>query len=73
MRSLEFTDAAFVRSHMAIPKGRGSWAFQESQGTRAFDRELVGEVVWAPGSLTLTEAKRWMADTGHTGLWAILP
>jgi hypothetical protein len=47
--SLRFDSRQFLLSHMRQPSGRGSWAFGFSLGDRS---------PWfAPGSLTLTEAK----------------
>jgi hypothetical protein len=58
MQTPEFTDAAFRRSHGRAPRGRGSWAFQVSTTARAFDADCVGEVWFAPGSVTFAEARR---------------
>jgi hypothetical protein len=58
---------------MNPPRGRGCWAFQPTTNPTAYDSQLVGEIYWAPGSCTLTEAKAALAATGATGLWAILP
>ena len=47
--SIEFDDRKFRLSHTRKPAGRGSWAFSFSVGS---------EAAWfAPGSLSLTEAK----------------
>lgn len=68
----EFTTAAFERSHGHRPRGSGSWAFQRSTGWTAFDRELVGEVVWVQGTLTAArkEAARLL---GNPACVAVLP
>jgi len=48
MLTVTFDDMPYKRSHMAPPKGRGSWAF-------AFEGR---EPIFSP-SMTLTEAKKW--------------
>lgn len=48
---IEFRTTAFELSHGKKPAGRGSWAFL-----------VMGETVFAPGSLKLAEAKKWMRD-----------
>lgn len=69
-----FTNAAFVRSHGKNPSGRGSWIFCASRTEIAFTDDVnAASLVIAPHSLTLTEAKRWMAEQGNTGLWAVMP
>lgn len=75
MAKLEFTNAAFVRSHGRNPSGRGSWAFQETVDWSAFDRDLRGDVWFAPGSCTLTEAKKAAREhfAGCEGILAVLP
>lgn len=69
-----FTDRPYRRSHGAAPRGRGSWAFQASRTDTAFDRDLEGDVLWSPGAMTLTEAKRWASSQvpAHF-LLAVLP
>lgn len=67
----EFTAAAFVRSHRRSPKGRGSWAFQRTVRSTAFDAELFGPIEFFTG--TLTEAKKAARAAGFTGLVAVLP
>lgn len=54
MPKIIFETDAYVRSHDKQPRGRGSWAFgyADASGTE----ELT---VFSPGSMTLTEAKRW--------------
>ena len=52
------TTAAFVRSHGRHPKGVGCWAFQQCTDERAFDSHMVGDVYFAQGGTTLTQAKR---------------
>lgn len=68
---LEFTDAAFIRSHGKPPRGRAGWLFQKSKTRTAFDRDLHGEIVCFSG--TLTDAKHQAQACGMTGVWAILP
>lgn len=72
MRTHEFTNRAFIRSHGKNPSGRGAWAFQESVSDMAFDRDLRGDIVWAPFG-TLTEARAWVRATQPFGLWAVMP
>lgn len=45
---IEFNTSPFVRSHLHLPRGRGSWAFDLG----------VGEVAFSP-SMTYAEAKKW--------------
>lgn len=54
---VEFYTTTYERSHSAKPKGRGGWAFIVMDG----DREH--ETVFAPGAMTLAQAKKWMR--GH--------
>lgn len=68
---IEFTDAAFLRSHGRAPRGRGSWALQATTADRAFDAHLFGPISWHQG--TLSEAKAALRAAGASGLWAILP
>ena len=63
---VEFFADEYQRNHGASPKGRGSWAFQVTQ---IGGHEGQGPVHFSP-SMTLGEAKRWMApiaraDAGH--------
>lgn len=51
---VEFSTRKFELSHMTKPRGRGSWAFELA--------ERPDDIVWAPGSLTITEAKTWMRE-----------
>ena len=74
MQAPQFTDAPFRRSHMKAPKGRGSWAFQATLTDTALDRDLVGEVWFSPGALTLTEAKKAAREQfAATELVAVMP
>ena len=68
----EVTTSSYVRSHGREPKGRGGWAFQRTYNYTAYERELYGEVIFAPGALTFTEAKRWLREQHGAGLWAAL-
>lgn len=51
---VEFHTNTYERSHDSKPKGRGGWAFIVMDGSREH------ETVFAPGSTTLAEAKKWM-------------
>jgi len=65
MKSVFFSNRDYVVSHGKNPSGRGSWAFivtDASCGTEV-------ETVFAPGCLTLTEAKKWMRNYIHQN-WA---
>jgi hypothetical protein len=68
----EFTLSAYERSHGFKPRGRGFWVFQRATNYTAFDRELVGEIFFAPYG-TLTEAKRWLVEHHGGGIWAVMP
>jgi hypothetical protein len=46
-----FDDRMYRLSHMRAPRGQGSWAFQFSVGGH--------DAKFAPGSLTLADAKKW--------------
>ncbi len=52
------TAFAFTRSHGELPKGRGSWAFEIELQTITGFCEVVEECWFAPGPLTLTEARK---------------
>jgi len=67
-----FTVRAYFRSHMVAPRGVGCWAFQRSATEAAFTMDLSGEVVFSP-TLSLSDARKWLAEQGHSGLWAVLP
>lgn len=51
--TVRFDNSPFVRSHMALPKGRGSWAFALE--------ERPDDVFFPPG-MTLTDARRWAIE-----------
>lgn len=68
-----FTDRAFWRSHGRPARGRGCWHFQRADTRDAFDGELFGPVVAAPGERTLSDAKTWLRRHGARGTWAVLP
>ena len=51
--NLIFCNRSYIRSHGAAPKGFGRWAFAEITCSGE------GEPVFAPRSMTLTEAKKW--------------
>jgi hypothetical protein len=70
---LVFCSARYERSHGAPPRGRGQWAFQHADNPDGFDRNLWGDVFFAGGSLTLTQAKEKVRRLGWTGYVAILP
>lgn len=69
---LEFTTAAFLRSHGTAPRGHGRWGFQQTTRATAFSAKLVGEIVWVPAP-TLSKAKQLLTQQGRTGIWAVLP
>ena len=74
MKSIQFTDAAFVRSHGKAPRGRGQWLFQMARSHTAFGAELTGPVRCFGGiNSTLAEAKAAAKAEGLTGLWAVMP
>lgn len=72
-RRTDFTVSAFVRSHGSRPRGRGLWGFRKSRTDYAFERDLTGPVVWAPGTLTLREAFAWMRREHPGSTWAVMP
>ena len=51
---LDFDTSPYFRSHLREPRGRGSWAFGFTPNPP------IEQVVFAPGSMTLSEAKAWM-------------
>ncbi len=55
---MKFTDAPYFRSHSKHPRGRGSWAFQETSTEYAYEANMIGDVWFAPGSLLLAQAKK---------------
>lgn len=67
---LTYCTAAYIRSHGAAPKGYGRWAFAE----RTCNGE--GEPIFAPHSMTLTDAKKWLRanllEQGITGEFEIV-
>ena len=60
----------YIRSHGKAPKGYGRWAFAE----RFCNGE--GDPIFAPRSMTLTEAKKWfrahLQEQGVTGEFDIV-
>jgi hypothetical protein len=52
---MTFSNDRYVRSHGANPRGRGSWGFQYTPAGQTEER-----TVFAPGSMTLTEAKAFI-------------
>ena len=55
-----FTTRNFERSHGRPPRGRGSWAFQESATDAAFEEDMRGDVEWFHG--TYSEAREQAAQ-----------
>lgn len=51
---IEFNTTPYKLSHMSEPRGTGSWAFAL--------QERKEEIVFAPGSLKLSDAKKWMRE-----------
>ncbi len=51
--AINFNNSAYIRSHGRNPKGRGSWAFADNPNPD------TNTIVFSPGNMTLTEAKRW--------------
>ena len=49
---IEFSTSEYKMSHCKNPSGYGRWAFQEGKNCEIF----------APYSMTLTEAKRWYKE-----------
>ena len=52
----EFNAQPYENAHGKAPRGRGSWGFIPADA----DQHDVNSVVFAPGSLTYTDAKRWV-------------
>lgn len=67
MASFQFDSTGFELAHGRAPRGRGSWAFLPA-GANEADPDAY---VWAPGSCTFTEAKRWVRATQAPGLWMV--
>jgi len=65
MKPVHYCIGEYVASHGKCPSGRGSWAFIVAD---SFNRNEI-ETVFAPGCLTLTEAKNWMRNYLHQN-WA---
>ena len=67
---LIYCNRAYIRSHGKAPKGYSRWAFAE----RTCNGE--GEPIFAPYSMTLTEAKKWflahLIEQGITGEFDIV-
>lgn len=70
-----FEDCEYVNNHGAKPRGRGGWVFSEERRPMTVD-----DMYWAPGALTLIEAKRLAtehyrmkaAKSGHVGDWTVV-
>ena len=65
MKSVFFSNRDYIASHGKNPSGRGSWAFIVTDASC----QVEVETVFAPGCLTLTEAKKWMRNYIHQN-WA---
>lgn len=52
---INFNTTQYEFSHGRKPRGYGGWAFVVTEGSP--------EPVWAPGSMTFADAKRWV--TAH--------
>jgi len=65
MKSIYFSKRDYVEAHGKNPSGRGSWAFIVADASC----QVGVETVFAPGCLTLTEAKKWMRNYIHQN-WA---
>lgn len=69
----EFTTHAYLRDHGASPRGIGRWGFLAVDSRMPRYDDLIGDIIWTPESMTLTEAKAWVKKTQPAGLYAILP
>ena len=47
----EFSTTHYERAHGKKPRGTGRWAFM-----------VDSDIVFAPGAMTLVEAKKWLVD-----------
>ena len=59
MVMVRFLNDQFFRSHGALPKGCGGWAFKVEHASTV--GMVEGEVFFSP-SMTFTEAKAWMTQ-----------
>ncbi len=68
---IRHSNERFFRSHWKQPRGKGSWAFEVDLELENFVHVKLmansGITYWAPGQLTVTEAKAWIAKLvqGH--------
>ena len=62
-----FNTREFELSHNEKPRGRGSWAFCDSQITNC--NNYLDHVVFTPGGMTFAEAKKWISV--HPKLWDV--
>jgi len=57
---VKFCTRSYVASHGKEPRGRGSWAF--GIHLRVAGGVLRTQTIFAPGPLSLTQAKEWAAS-----------
>jgi hypothetical protein len=57
LQQMTFSTLVYEREHGRRPRGRGSWAFCPYAKHNSHD--YLDHTVFSPGSMTLTEAKRW--------------
>lgn len=70
MSAAIFDTTEYESSHGRAPRGRGSWAFIPG----APRHYAMDDVVWVPGSHTLTEAKRLVRQMHPTvTVWGVAP